>query len=191
MNWADGAWTNSPAHLRTTGDDLVVRARASSDAWRHTSYGFVHDSEHALVAPWSPDQAMDVVFTPVFRCQFDQAGLFVRAGDAHWVKAGVEFVDGVAQVGAVVTRDWSDWSTSPAPELLGRRVRVRVSWSGLALTVRVGLDGRPLSLVRVAPFASLGPVAAGPFLCAPTADSLDVTFHEWTIGPADAALHEQ
>ena len=189
--WDRGQWTNRPVDQRMSGSDLVVQARGESDAWRHTSYGFVHDSEHALVAPWQPGQATEVVFTAAFRHQFDQAGVFVRAGSTHWVKAGVELVDGVTQVGAVVTDGWSDWSMAPAPALIGQRVRVRVSWSGSSLTVRAGLDTQHLSLVRVAPFAPSGPVAAGPFTCAPTAESLEVTFHQWMVGPADQSLHQE
>ncbi len=189
--WDRGQWTNRPADQRVSGSDLVVRARGGSDAWRHTSYGFIHDSEHALVAPWGPEHATEVVFTAALRHQFDQAGVFVRAGPTRWVKAGVELVDGVTQVGAVVTDEWSDWSMAPASELLGQRVRVRVSWSSRSLTIRAGLDGQDLSLVRVAPFAPSGPVAAGPFTCAPTAESLEVTFHEWSVGPADQSLHEE
>ena len=85
------------------GSDLVVTAQEGSDAWRLTSYGFVHDSEHALVAPFPIDTAMEVEFTADFSAQFDQAGIFVRVSAERWVKAGVEFTDGLPFVGAVVT----------------------------------------------------------------------------------------
>src|SRR6478609_4262917 len=47
--WAEGRWTHDPAHVEIVGDGLVVTARAGSDAWRTTAYGFIHDSEHALL----------------------------------------------------------------------------------------------------------------------------------------------
>lgn len=150
-------------------------------AWTH--------NEHALVAPLADGEAVEVVFTAGVTEQFDQAGVFVVVDDRTWVKAGVEFVDGAPQVGAVVTAPRSDWSVRPVPDWADSRVRVRVSRSGGALTVRAGLDGADLQLVRVAPFPAEAPVRAGPLCCAPTRSGLRVRFHEWTLGPADEALH--
>lgn len=97
--WAEGRWTHPPVSSAADGDDLVVEAVAQSDAWRITSYGFVHDTEHALVAELGASEAVEVVFGCDFTAQFDQAGVFVRVDDETWVKAGVEFADGVPQVG--------------------------------------------------------------------------------------------
>lgn len=105
------------------------------------------------------------------------------------MKAGVEFSDGALQVGAVVTDGMSDWSLAPVPEWLGRRITVRVSRDGNALTVRAGADDEPLRLVRVIPFAADLDAAAGPFVCAPTRAGLTVAFASWRRGSADAELH--
>lgn len=190
-SWSDGTWTHDPAAVEESGDDLVVTAVEGSDAWRHTSYGFVHDTEHALLAPFTVDTAVEVEFTAAFSGEFDQAGIFVRAGEEHWVKAGVEFADGEPGVGAVVTDIRSDWSIAPVPEWTDRRITVRVSWSGDALTVRAAPTGEPLRLVRVLPFlpADADAVKAGPMVCGPTRAGLRVPFHAWRVTDADASLH--
>ena len=72
---------------------------------------------------------------------------------------------------------------------LGQRVRMRVSWSNDALTVRAGIDGEPLRLVRVAPFAQSQAAMAGPYLAAPTRAGLTVRFHQWQVTGADARIH--
>ncbi len=190
-SWSSGRWTNLPAEVREEGSDLLVTAVEGSDAWRHTSYGFVHENEHALLAPFTPGSAVEVEFTAAFSLQFDQAGVFVSAGREQWVKAGLEFVDGQLQLGAVVTDPKSDWSAAPYPEWVHRRVVVRVSWTGESLTVRAGLAGEPLRFVRLAPFAAAGAVAAGPFVCAPTRSGLVVPFHAWRVGESDASLHAE
>ncbi|MCM3695430.1 DUF1349 domain-containing protein [Microbacterium oleivorans] len=187
--WSEGTWTTPPPAAAERDGRLLVTAAEGSDAWRLTSYGFVHDSEHALLAPMPDGTAMEVEFDAAFEAQFDQAGLFVRVDDARWVKAGVEFSDGDLQLGAVVTDGMSDWSLAPVPEWLGRRITVRVSRSGNALTMRAGAAGDPLRLVRVIPFAAGLEAAAGPFVCAPTRAGLTVPFASWQRGPADAALH--
>ncbi|WEK12752.1 MAG: DUF1349 domain-containing protein [Candidatus Microbacterium phytovorans] len=187
--WSDGTWTTPPAAVRADGDALRVTAAEGSDAWRHTAYGFVHDTEHALLAPLPVGQAMEVVFVADFTEQFDQAGLFVRADEEHWMKAGVEFADGILQAGAVVTDVRSDWSVGPVPEWSGRRVRVRVSRGDDALTVRAGVDDEPLRLVRVAPFRGDVDASAGPLVCGPMRPGLEVAFLSWHRTPADGSLH--
>ena len=189
IKWSAGTWTNPPEKVSQQGPDLVVEPKQGSDAWRHTSYGFVVASEHALLAPFEAGSAVEVEFTARTLAQFDQAGLFIRASEEHWVKSGLEFADGALHAGAVVTSGNSDWSSAPHPQWQNKRVVVRASWTGDALTIRAGLAGDPLELVRVAPFSPDGPVAAGPYAAAPTAAGFTATFHSWRVTPADTALH--
>ena len=71
----------------------------------------------------------------------------------------------------------------------GRRVTVRASRSGDAVTIRARADAEPFRLVRVVPLDPAADVEAGPFVCAPTRAGLVVRFLSWEVGPADAALH--
>lgn len=187
--WSDGTWTTPPAASREDGTDLVVEAVEGSDAWRHTAYGFVHDDEHALLAPLAPGTAVEVTFLADFTEEFDQAGVFVRADAETWIKAGLELSDGSLGCGAVVTLGRSDWSVGAVPEWAGRWVTVRASRAGDAVTIRARVDDEPFRLVRVAPFPPEADVAAGPFCCGPTRAGLVVRFRSWQVGPADAALH--
>ena len=189
VGWTAGSWTTPPVAVAEDGADLLVTAAPGSDAWRHTAYGFVHDSAHALLAPLADPGAVEVGFDLAYGEQFDQAGLVLRADAGTWLKAGVEVSDGTAQLGAVVTLGRSDWSVAPVPEWAGRRVTVRASRSGDAVTVRARVDDEPFRLVRVAPFPAGLPLAAGPYCCAPTRAGLVVRFRRWATGPADAALH--
>ena len=185
--WIEGTWTNRPTSVVGVGDAWEVTAVEGSDAWRHTAYGFVHDTEHALLAPLAVGQAVEVRLRTTFTGEFDQAGVFVKADDEHWVKAGLEFADGVLNLGAVVTLERSDWSVAPV-DWNGREVTVRVSRSVESLTIRAKVDDEPFRLVRVAPFAGRR-VNAGPFVCAPTRAGFTATFLSWDIVPADASLH--
>ncbi len=187
--WTDGCWLNPPPDVRREGDDLLVTAAEGSDFWRVTSYGFVHDSGHALLADLPERTAAEVTFVADLSAQFDQAGLLVRADAAHWVKAGVEHSDGVLQLGAVVTDEVSDWSVAPVPEWAGRAVGVRASRDGDALTVRARVDDEPWRLVRVAPLPR-GPLQVGLMCCAPTRAGLTVCFTDLRLVAADASLHD-
>lgn len=187
--WSDGRWTTEPVSTEVVDGDLLVTAVEGSDAWRTTSYGFVHDTEHALLRDFEQDSAVEVEFLVDFSEQFDQAGLFLRSDETTWMKAGVELSDGQEQLGAVVTRGESDWSLAPVPDWGDRRVTVRASRTGNAVTIRARVDAEPWRLVRVAPLAEDARVQAGPFCCAPSRSGLVVRFLAWRTTPADASLH--
>ncbi len=191
IDWAEGRWTTEPAAVVVDGAGLRVTAREGSDAWRTTSYGFIHDSEHALLRPFTQNTAVEVTFILDFSEQFDQAGVFVRADETTWMKAGVEHSDGVDSLGAVVTRGVSDWSLAPVPGWGGRPVTVRASRSGDALTIRARVEHEPWQLVRVAPIDADAALTAGPFCCAPSRAGLTVQFTAWRVTDADAGLHPE
>jgi uncharacterized protein len=189
LSWSAGEWTHPPVATAEHGDDLLVTAVEGSDAWRITSYGFVHDSEHALLTPFPAESAMEVEFTASFSHQFDQAGAFIRVSPERWVKAGVEFADGRPYIGAVVTDERSDWSLSPAPNWADRRILIRVSRTADALIIRARPDDSELQLVRVVPFEASLIASAGPYTCAPTRAGLTVRFHAWRTTEPDPGLH--
>ncbi len=184
-----GRWTHEPSDVAREGERLVVTAEEGSDAWRHTSYGFVHDSEHALLAPLGGSESVEVSFLLDYAEQFDQAGVFLRASATEWIKAGVEAADGAPQVGAVVTHDNSDWSAAPVPEWAGRIVTIRASRDGDAVTIRARVDDEAWRLVRVAHLNPDLTVEAGIFCAAPTRSGLRVTFTGYRRGPVDQSLH--
>jgi uncharacterized protein len=206
VDWSAGRWTNDPElvdidvveiDLVDVADDegreasrrLTAIAAEGSDAWRTTAYGFVHGSEHALLAPLAVGEAMEVTFTADWAAEFDQAGVFVRIDDRRWVKAGLEYADGHMGLGAVVTDDLSDWSVGQIDEWRTASVTMRVSRWPDALIIRARADGGDWRLVRLAPFDSSEDAAAGPFLCAPTRSGFAATFTSWDRGPADETIH--
>lgn len=186
--WRHADWLNPPLQVARDLDDLLVSATEGSDLWRTTSYGFIHDTGHALLADFPEGTAAEGSFIADFSAQFDQAGLLIRADAEHWIKAGVELADGVLQLGAVVTRGVSDWSTAPVPDWLGRAVVVRASRNGDALTIRARSGDEPWRLVRVAPLPP-GPLRVGLMCCAPTRSGLVVRFTDLRLVEPDQSLH--
>ena len=189
IDWDRGTWRNPPVRAVADGNCLQVTAAGQSDAWRHTSYGFVHDSAHALLAPLGAEGAMEVSFLLDYSEQFDQAGVFLHVSESVWIKAGVEISDGIPQVGAVVTHEASDWSVAPVPEWIDREITVRLSRSGDAVTIRARAGDEPFRLIRVAPLNEAETVAVGPFCASPTRAGFTATFTRWVVTDADASLH--
>jgi regulation of enolase protein 1 (concanavalin A-like superfamily) len=188
ISWSQGVWLNPPVHVVQESSQLKVTAAHESDFWRNTSYGFVHDSGHALLKEFPAHSSMEVTFVLNYSGQFDQAGIIVYSDSQHWIKAGVESADGLPQVGAVVTSINSDWSLAPVPAWMGKEVTVRASRTTDALTIRVRC-GEVDQLVRLAPIDASLSWSAGPHCASPVSQSLDVTFTRWYQGEADSTLH--
>jgi len=185
-----GEWLNPPVAVSRGGasGDFLVTTAENSDFWRTTSYAFVHDTGHALLNDFADGTAMEVSWMLDYDQQFDQAGLLVWHDDRNWIKAGVEFADGAPQLGAVFTREVSDWSVAPVPEWAGREVHLRISRSTDALTVRARCDG-PWQLVRLAPLDPALLWRAGLFCASPSRAGLTVRFTALAHGEADGSLH--
>ena len=184
-----GVWLNQPESVVDANGKLLVTAKENSDFWRTTSYGFIHDSGHALLNEFPQDSSVELTWLLNYREQFDQAGLMVWANDENWTKAGIEFADGAPQLGAVVTKKVSDWSVAPVPDWMDREVQLRVSRSGDALTIRARCQGE-WKLVRLAPLDPELEWKVGIHLASPSRAGLSVEFLELKTGPADESLHD-
>ena len=190
-SWTDFAWLNPPPEASAVGERLRVRTAPDTDFWQVTSYGFVHDNGHALLAPFDGDGAVEVTFEAAYADQFDQAGVMLHASSTRWLKAGIEFTDGRPWASVVVTDGLSDWSVVPLDASAAGRVTIRLSRSGEAITVRLGTgDAAPEQLLRLTHLPPEGSWRAGPFCCAPIGPGLDVTFEPVRFGEPDAYLHE-
>jgi uncharacterized protein len=186
--WLDGKWSNPPLAAALAQGDFLVAAEKGSDAWRETAYGYVTDSAHALLSPMPDGTAVEVTLLADFTAQFDQAGIMLRASETEWIKAGVEYADGVLQLGAVATHGTSDWSSSPV-DWAGRRVTISASRKGTGLMIRARVDEEEWRLIRLAWIDPELRYGAGPYLAAPTRDGLTVRFINWSTGPAEDEIH--
>lgn len=114
------AWDfSAPRRVIASLDGLVIETAGKTDFWQRTVYGFRRDNGHFCPVATLPGDAtaeVQVGFAGEYRDLYDQAGLMLRFDADHWVKAGVEFVDGHRQASVVVTRrGFSDWSVVPLP----------------------------------------------------------------------------
>ena len=101
---------NSPSHL-------TIHPAPKRDFWRKTFYEpvLIKDDAPFLYCAIPRDQHCTV--TTCFELQgvsqFDQAGIMIRISSQHWLKTGIELVDGMPLLSCVVTNVYSDWSTQP------------------------------------------------------------------------------
>lgn len=183
-------WTNEPARIENLENGgIAVTAAPKSDAWLRTYYGFEAASENAWLGPWEESQGFQVTFLLDFDQQFDQAGIFVRGSDTDWIKAGIEWADGVAQVGAVVTHGHSDWSVAPVPTWQGKQVTIRATRKADAVITRARCGDDPEMPIRVAYMDPKVPLEVGLFCASPSRDGLRVEFLSWGSAEPEEGLH--
>lgn len=186
-----GAWLNEPSHWSIEGDRLTVTTEKETDFWRETYYGFVHDNGHAYLLPADDGFTAMLRVRANYTANFDQAGLMLHLDDRHWLKCGVELTDGDRFLSVVVTNGRSDWSVcQPFRELDDFRLRMTVR-DGSVL-IHASRDGANWSMLRVAAFAAVPSYRIGPMTCSPSRAGLEVTFSDFSIGPASTEpLHAE
>ena len=106
-------WLNEPRNWKQENDHLSVFADSHTDFWRKTHYGFVRDNGHFYYETIAGNFEVETEFRGRYESLYDQAGVMVRLDETTWLKTGIEFVNGVHYLSAVVTRDYSDWSVVP------------------------------------------------------------------------------
>jgi len=187
----NATWLNEPQSWSHDGDALRLDTDLETDFWRDTLYAFRHDNGHALLLPVDGDFSAYLTFDAVYETLYDQAGLMLRRDERVWLKAGIEFSDGVANMSTVVTREASDWSILPLPQASGPQ-RLRLTRKGTAVVVQFRNAARRWQLMRLADFPAGGGFHIGPMACSPKRAGFGATFSEFRIEPAVAEpLHDE
>ncbi|WP_205820890.1 DUF1349 domain-containing protein [Methylobacterium nonmethylotrophicum] len=190
MGFEDGSWLNEPADWRLDGDILHVVTDRGTDFWRETHYGFIRDTGHVFEVRTAGDFTAQVRVRAQYRELYDQAGLMVRVSPREWVKAGIEWSDGIPMIGSVLTIDRSDWATAPYGRDAGD-VWLRATVAAGVLRLQVSSDGRNWLLMRLCPFPAVSSYSVGPMCCTPERAGLSVAFSEFTVGvPTGKDLHD-
>jgi regulation of enolase protein 1 (concanavalin A-like superfamily) len=184
------AWLNPPLAETRAGNALTVKTRGATDFWQQTFYGFRRHSGHFLHRTVTGDFTASVKFIGRYEALYDQAGLMLRADEAHWVKTGIEYTDGERHLSAVVTNEFSDWSVLPYRHARNE-VSIRLTRHGEA--IRIQFEDPTTGQWQMMRLAYLKPAAGlqvGVMCCSPEREGFEVTFRDFEIGPPiDRALH--
>ncbi|HHY54967.1 MAG TPA: DUF1349 domain-containing protein [Chloroflexi bacterium] len=174
-------WFNEPPRWRHNNEEIHVTVGAGTDFWRKTHYGFIRDNGHFYYAAVTGDFTAAVKVRGAYRELYDQAGLMVRVDDAHWIKTGIEFVQGVQYVSAVVTNDFSDWSVAPLPN--PPAIWLRLVRKAGAAEIFYSLDGVDYTLLRIAYLLPAPQAMVGVMCAAPDGQGFEVVFEHFTVQP--------
>ena len=174
-------WQNKPLVWSTQSDTIKIASDQKTDFWRQTHYGFIRDNGHFYYKDVKGDFIAEVKVSGQYKELYDQAGLMVRLDEANWLKCGIEFIEGVQQVSAVVTRDYSDWSVAPLSHNPSS-VWMRVTRRGPALEVHYSLEGEKYTMLRMAYLTSVETLSVGVMCASPDGNGFSTTFEGFKVG---------
>src|SRR5580692_3481505 len=173
-------WLNEPRNWKQENEHLSVFADTHTDFWRKTHYGFVRDNGHFYYEKISGNFEVEAEFRGEYQTLYDQAGVMIRLDETTWMKTGIEFVNGVHYVSAVVTRDYSDWSVLPFHSYPGS-LRLRLKRVGGAVTAEYdGGDGGWI-MFRTAYLSTADELEVGRMAAAPDGPGFEVVFSEYRL----------
>jgi regulation of enolase protein 1 (concanavalin A-like superfamily) len=174
-------WYNEPTTWTQHEDKLIVTADGKTDFWRVTLHGFVKDDGHFYYRAVSGDFTATVKVTGAYAALYDQAGLMVRESGTVWLKCGIEYLEGVQQASAVITRDFSDWSIVPLTDNPSA-IWIRVKRTGGAVEVFFSRDDQVYTLIRQGYLSEEPTLQVGVMCAAPQGDGFEVTFEGFSVG---------
>jgi regulation of enolase protein 1 (concanavalin A-like superfamily) len=182
-------WLNEPPRWSADARALVVTTGDKTDFWRETFYGFVHDNGHLYYREVTGDFTAEVTLVAEYETLYDQSGLMLRVDERNWVKAGLELTDGVVHAGAVVTRDFSDWSMVAMPSF-GGALRLRLTRHGDAIRVEFRTPDDSWQLLRLGYLPMPETCRVGVMCCSPERAGFEARFEDFVISaPISPDLH--
>ncbi|MEL6269957.1 MAG: DUF1349 domain-containing protein [Chloroflexota bacterium] len=173
-------WVNEPREWHDDNGKLTVRADGKTDYWRVTRHDFIKDDAPFYYREVTGDFTARVKVTGQYADLYDQAGLMVRESETVCLKCGIEFLDGVQQASAVITRDFSDWSIVPLPDA-PPAVWFRVQRFGTAIEVSFSRDGADHTLIRQGYLSAAETLQVGMMCAAPQGDGFRTVFEHFAV----------
>ena len=173
-------WLNEPSDWKLENTTIKVTSDRDTDFWRKTHYGFIKDTGHFYYRSITGNFIAEVKILGEYKDLYDQAGLMVRVDEENWLKCGIELVDDIQQISAVVTRDYSDWSILPTANN-PNAIWLKVTRQDEAIEIYYSLDGQQYNLLRMAYLSSIETFDMGIMCASPKGKGFTTTFENLKI----------
>ena len=184
QSFAKMRWQNAPKQSTITASSVRVQVEGGTDFWRVTHYGFIRDNGHFFYQEQEGDFLVKVKVVGQYKELYDQAGLMIRLDEKNWIKTGIEYVKGVQNVSAVVTREVSDWSVVPRQDS-PVAVWLTLLRKGDYVEIQYSFDNKNFNMLRLAYFPPTPgkKVQIGLMCAAPDGKGFPVEFEEFSVVP--------
>lgn len=173
-------WYNEPENWQESNGIITVTTDKDTDFWRVTRHDFIADNAHFYYQVIEGDFTATVKFIGQYVDLYDQAGLMARQDETVWLKCGVEYLNGVQQASAVVTREFSDWSVIPLDDNPSE-AWIRMQRIGSAFEVSFSRDGDQFVMIRECYLTDAPSLQVGIMCASPKGDGFVTRFEELVI----------
>ncbi|WP_254070860.1 DUF1349 domain-containing protein [Pedobacter sp. L105] len=173
-------WFNQPIKWEGNAGKLTFTVDPNTDYWQVTHYGFKRDNGPFYYQEMEGNFEASVKITGNYKELFHQAGLMIRIDEKNWIKSGIEYVNGVQNVSAVVTREVSDWSVVPRHDS-PPSVWLKLLRKGDYVEIKYSFDQKNYDMLRLAYFPPGVKVQIGVVAAAPGKQSFPVTFEDFKV----------
>ncbi|AZA83307.1 DUF1349 domain-containing protein [Chryseobacterium lactis] len=173
-------WFNEPQKWEVKNNSLSMFVTPQSDYWRVSHYGFTVDDAPFYYTTYGGEFEAKVKITGSYKARFDQMGLMLRTDKDHYIKAGVEFVDGKYNLSTVVTHQKSDWSVitlDKTPSSIWIKAVRRLD----AVEIFYSFDDKNYIMMRNAPFQDNTPVMVGLMAACPDGEGFNAVFENFKV----------
>ncbi len=176
----EAVWNHEPAAWRwDERGRLIAQSRPHTHFWRKTRSGFISENGHLYAVQVRGDFIAQVRVSGEFESPYDQAGLMVMADPSTWLRAGIEYIDGLCYLTSVLTHDYSDW-------VISRPVEKAIIWLRMerdrdSIVVSASQDGKRFFPVRECHFSDVLALDVGPYLASPVGDGCRAAFENLEI----------
>lgn len=182
QNYNNMKWYNEPKSWKINGNKIEVNVDGGTDYWRITHYNFIRDNGHFFFQEMEGEFVAKVKIKGNYKELYDQAGLMIRTDEKNWIKTGIEFVNGVQNLSAVVTREFSDWSVVQRKDNPSQ-VNFTLLRKGDYVEIQYSFDDKNYQMLRLAYFPPKVKVQIGIMCAAPDGKGFPVAFEDFTITP--------
>lgn len=160
-----------------------VHTGPRTDFWRKSHYGFIRDNGNFLYNTVSGDFEVSVAVIGKYTTLYDQGGIMVRESPENWIKAGIEYVHGIQNVSAVVTRDYSDWSVLSLPrEGTPEVIYFKLVMKQGSFEIFYSLNGTDFIMYRLGFLTSNTELQVGIMCASPDSDEgFDIEFRDFKL----------
>jgi uncharacterized protein len=173
-------WFKQPQQWKIDTKKLVITADPKTDFWQKTHYGYSTDNGHFYFTEYSGDFEAVVKITGIYKDLYDQAGLMIRIDTENWIKSGIEFVNGSINISAVYTREFSDWSVIPRPDIPSS-VWLKLVRKNDSVELSYSVNGKNYEMQRLGYFPPKVKAKIGIMSAAPEGKGFTTTFEEFEV----------
>jgi regulation of enolase protein 1 (concanavalin A-like superfamily) len=173
-------WFNEPGFWKQSDNKLEISVTPRSDYWRETHYGFTVDDGPFYYCIRGGEFEVKVKIMGEYQTRFDQMGLMLRIDEKHWIKTGIEYVDGNYNFSTVVTDIKSSWSVIQL-EGKPKAIWIKAKRRGDAVEIFYSLDGEKYRMSNLSYLKENVPVMVGMMAASPDGDGFKAIFEDFKI----------